>query len=94
VNPIVITKDNANEYFRIERLTAGVPLDALVIYEASSIAIDIINPYCAARFITVDADVEHDSNVLAFYEKTGFVPNAELSGRNRKTISMRLDLYS
>jgi hypothetical protein len=27
VNPIVITKDNGNEYFRIEWLTAGVPLD-------------------------------------------------------------------
>ena len=26
--------------------------------------------YCAARFLTVDADIEHDQGVLAFYEKT------------------------
>jgi hypothetical protein len=51
-------------------------------------------PYCAARFLTVDADIEHDTGVLAFYEKLRFEPNAELSGKRRKTVSMRLDLYS
>jgi GNAT superfamily N-acetyltransferase len=64
-----------------------------LIYHASLIAQDFINPYCAARFLTVDADVEHDDGVLAFYQKNGFAPNAELSGKHRKTISMRLDLY-
>jgi len=49
--------------------------------------------YCAARFMTVDADIEHDKGVLTFYEKNGFIPNAELSNKNRKTISMRKDLY-
>ena len=49
--------------------------------------------YCAARFMTVDADIEHDNGVLTFYEKNGFIPNAELSNKNRKTISMRKDLY-
>jgi hypothetical protein len=49
--------------------------------------------YCAARFITVDADIEHDEGVLAFYQKNGFIPNAELFNRNRKTISMRKDIY-
>jgi GNAT superfamily N-acetyltransferase len=49
--------------------------------------------YCAARFLTVDADIEHDKGVLAFYEKNGFVPNSELSNKNRKTISMRKDVY-
>jgi ribosomal protein S18 acetylase RimI-like enzyme len=48
----------------------------------------------AARFLTADADVEHDGGVLAFYEKNGFVPNAELGNKNRKTVSMRKDLYS
>jgi len=48
----------------------------------------------AARFLTADADIEHDKGVLAFYEKNGFVPNAELHNKNRKTISMRKDLYS
>jgi hypothetical protein len=27
------------------------------------------NDYCAARFLTVDADIEHDVGVIAFYEK-------------------------
>jgi len=50
--------------------------------------------YCAARFLTVDADIEHDKGVLTFYEKNGFSPNAELYNKNRKTISMRKDLYN
>jgi ribosomal protein S18 acetylase RimI-like enzyme len=50
--------------------------------------------YCAARFLTVDADIEHDKGVLAFYEKNGFIPNAELHNKNRKTISMRKDIYN
>ena len=49
--------------------------------------------YCAARFLTVDADIEHDDGVLAFYNKNGFIPNAELYNKNRKTISMRRDIY-
>ena len=48
----------------------------------------------AARFLTVDADIEHDSGVIAFYEKNGFASNAELFNKNRKTVSMRKDLYS
>jgi ribosomal protein S18 acetylase RimI-like enzyme len=49
--------------------------------------------YCAARFLTVDADIEHDEGVLAFYEKNGFIRNAELFNKHRKTISMRKDIY-
>jgi hypothetical protein len=49
--------------------------------------------YCAARFLTVDADIEHDKGVLAFYEKNGFLPNTELYNKNRKTISMRKDIF-
>jgi ribosomal protein S18 acetylase RimI-like enzyme len=47
----------------------------------------------AARFLTVDADIEHDEDVMAFYEKNGFIPNVELYSKNRKTISMRKDIY-
>jgi len=50
--------------------------------------------YCAVRFLTVDADIEHDKGVLAFYKKNGFIPNAEYYNKNRKTISMRKDIYS
>jgi len=49
--------------------------------------------YCAVRFLTVDADIEHDKGLLAFYEKNGFISNAELYNKNRKTISMRKDIY-
>ena len=49
--------------------------------------------YCAARFLTVDADLEHDKGVLAFYEKNGFISNAELYNKKRTTISMRKDIY-
>jgi ribosomal protein S18 acetylase RimI-like enzyme len=49
--------------------------------------------YCAARFLTVDADIEHDEGVLAFYQKNGFIPNAELNNKNRKTVSMRKDIW-
>jgi len=50
--------------------------------------------FFAARFLTVDADIEHDEGVLAFYRKNGFVPNAESRNKNRKTVSMRKDIYS
>ena len=56
-------------------------------------ALSCNNDYCAARFLTVDADIEHDKGVLAFYGKNGFIPNAELFNKNRKTISMRKDIY-
>ena len=49
--------------------------------------------YCAVRFLTVDADIEHNEGVLAFYQKNGFIPNAELLNKNRKTVSMRKDIY-
>ena len=56
-------------------------------------AIDCNEDYCAARFLTVDADIEHDEGVIAFYMKNGFIPNVELKNKNRKTISMRKDIY-
>ena len=49
--------------------------------------------YCAARFLTVDADIENDEGVFAFYQKNNFIPNAELFNKNRKTISMMKDIY-
>ncbi|GBU29553.1 hypothetical protein R84B8_03126 [Treponema sp. R8-4-B8] len=49
--------------------------------------------YCACRFLTVDADLEHDDGIIVFYKKNGFMKNSELYNKNRKTISMRKDLY-
>jgi hypothetical protein len=68
-------------------------IGSFMIEAAMGKAIDCNEEYCAARFLTVDADIEHDKGVLAFYEKNGFIPNAELYNKNRKTISMRKDLY-
>jgi len=68
-------------------------IGTFMIESAERFALACNNEYCAARFITVDADIEHDEGVLAFYQKNGFIPNAELYNKNRKTISMRKDIY-
>jgi ribosomal protein S18 acetylase RimI-like enzyme len=49
--------------------------------------------YFAIRFLTVDADIEHNESVLAFYEKNGFLVNEEMNNKKRKNISMRKDIY-
>jgi GNAT superfamily N-acetyltransferase len=48
--------------------------------------------YSACRFLTVDADIEHNESVIAFYTRNGFLPNAELNNKRSKTISMRKDI--
>ena len=68
-------------------------IGTFMIESAERFALACNNEYCAARFLTVDADIEHDEGVLAFYQKNGFIPNAELYNKNRKTISMRKDIY-
>jgi len=68
-------------------------IGTFMIESAERFALACNNEYCAARFLTVDADVEHDEGVLAFYQKNGFISNAELFNKNRKTISMRKDIY-
>jgi hypothetical protein len=75
--------------FRLEPLTPSISLS----HFACSIE-EYNEDYCAARFLTVDADIEHDGGVLAFYQKNGFIRNAELFNKDRKTISMRKDIYS
>jgi ribosomal protein S18 acetylase RimI-like enzyme len=49
--------------------------------------------FCACRFLTVDADVEHNESVIEFYTKNGFIPNAEINNKRTKTISMRRDIW-
>jgi ribosomal protein S18 acetylase RimI-like enzyme len=68
-------------------------IGTFMIDSAEKVARACNSAYCAARFLTVDADIEHDKGVFAFYEKNGFVPNAELFNKNRKTVSMRKDVY-
>jgi len=69
-------------------------IGSFLIETARGKALACNDDYCAARFLTVDADIEHDEGVLAFYEKNGFIQNTELFNKNRKTISMRKDIYS
>jgi hypothetical protein len=68
-------------------------MGSYMIYLAGQITVKTINDFIAARFLTADADIEHDTGVLAFYEKLGFAPNEEINKGKRKTISMRRDLY-
>jgi hypothetical protein len=68
-------------------------IGTFMISSAERLAWSCNENYCAARFLTVDADIEHDEGVLAFYQKNGFIPNSVLSNKNRKTISMRKDIY-
>lgn len=69
-------------------------IGTFMIKAALGIATDCNEDYCAARFLTVDADIEHDQGILAFYEKNGFITNSELYNKNRKTVSMRKDIWS
>jgi len=65
-----------------------------MIYSACAMARECNKKYMACRFLTVDADIEHNASVLDFYRKNGFLVNEELYNKNRKTISMRKDIYS
>ena len=68
-------------------------IGSFMIQAAVELAYSLNRDYIAARFITVDADIEHNEGVFKFYEKNGFVPNSELLSKKRKTISMRKDIY-
>jgi hypothetical protein len=68
-------------------------IGSFMIDSAELLALDCNSDYCACRFLTVDADIEHNEGVRTFYEKNGFLLNSELYNKNRKTISMRKDLY-
>jgi hypothetical protein len=64
-----------------------------MLYLAAGIAEDTNLKHSACRFVTVDADIEHDPNVTAFYTKNGFIPNTEMTSKHSKTISMRKDIW-
>jgi ribosomal protein S18 acetylase RimI-like enzyme len=69
-------------------------LGTFMIATAVTIARTCNETLFACRFITLDADVEHNETVLDFYQKNGFFVNEELFNKNRKTISMRKDIYN
>ena len=67
-------------------------IGSLMVDMAVQIAESCNERYFAFRFITVDADIEHNEGVIGFYRKNGFIPNEELGSKRRKTISMRRDI--
>ena len=69
-------------------------LGTYMINSALAIARTCNRQLFACRFITVDADIEHNGTVIEFYQKNGFVPNAEMNSKRNKTISMRKDIFA
>jgi len=68
-------------------------IGSFMIHIAKSFAISCNKRYMACRFLSVDADIEHNADVLSFYKKNKFLVNEELYNKNRKIISMRKDIY-
>jgi ribosomal protein S18 acetylase RimI-like enzyme len=68
-------------------------IGSLMIEMAAHIATACNTQYFACRFITVDADIEHNESVIEFYHKNGFIPNVEMGNKRSKTISMRKDIW-
>lgn len=61
---------------------------------ARAFAFDMNESGIACRFITVDADIEYETDTPQFYEKNGFIENLSNKRRNAKhTISMRKDIF-
>jgi len=84
---------------KIAKLAVSAPfqekyrgIGSLMIEMAIEIAAACNEQFFACRFITVDADIEHNASVLNFYLKNGFIPNEETNNKRRKTISMRRDV--
>jgi hypothetical protein len=67
-------------------------IGSFMIYLALRIAHQANEMQFSCRFVTVDADVEHDMGLLDFYTKNGFVSNVEMNNKRSKTINMRKDI--
>jgi ribosomal protein S18 acetylase RimI-like enzyme len=68
-------------------------IGSFMVISAMMFAQECNERYFACRFLTVDADIEHNETVLAFYQKNGFLVNDEMNNKKRKNISMRKDIY-
>jgi ribosomal protein S18 acetylase RimI-like enzyme len=84
---------------KIAKLAVSAPfqeryygIGSLMIEMAIEIAGACNEQFFACRFITVDADIEHNESVINFYLKNGFISNEETSSKRRKTVSMRRDI--
>jgi hypothetical protein len=63
-----------------------------MIYHALILA-RLSEKYFACRFLTVDADIEHNKSVDEFYLRYGFYKNKEMNKKGNKAISMRKDIW-
>ena len=84
---------------KIAKLAVSAPfqekycgIGSLMVEMAIQIAESCNEQYFACRFITVDADIEHNESVIRFYQRNGFIPNEETGKKRQKTISMRRDI--
>ena len=84
---------------KIAKLAVSAPfqekyygIGSLMIEMAIEIAGACNEQFFACRFITVDADIEHNESVITFYLKNGFISNEETNNKRRKTVSMRRDI--
>ncbi len=70
-------------------------IGSLMIELARGMVHDINEMGVACKFITIDADIEHNPTAIEFYIKNGFRPNEKHNPKNRtETISMRLDVFN
>jgi hypothetical protein len=69
-------------------------IGSLMIRLARGFSSDLNDNGIACRFLTIDADVEHNPKVTEFYTKNGFVPNERLNNKSRLTVSMRKDIFA
>jgi len=86
---------------KIAKLAVSLPaqskykgLGTYMINKALAIARTCNRQLFACRFLTVDADIEHNKSVIEFYQKNGFVLNAEMNSKRAKSVSMRKDIYT
>ena len=84
---------------KIAKLAVSAPfqekyfgIGSLMIRLAVNIAKTCNEQFFACRFITLDADIEHNETVINFYLKNGFIPNEEAGKKRQKIVSMRRDI--
>ncbi len=68
-------------------------IGSLMIEISRGVVNDINEAGVACKYITIDADVEHNPTVDLFYKKNGFKEN-ETRKKQTHTISMRLDVFN
>ena len=84
IGKLAVNSETKKEYFGI---------GSLMIRLARGFTSNLNDNGVACRFLTIDADIENDPNVVDFYTKNGFVPNERLNNKNRLTVSMRKDIF-